>query len=307
MSSLFFHPLPVRPLRVGSSVSVHSMYLVTEFNSWEDLKVAFSRRPLWGFRGQGDFRWPLETNILRQAIRNGTDDLCLLSRESWVLYQFQRFGHHYKDDFPDLESTLDWLALIQHYGGPTRLLDFTYSLYIAAFFAIEATDCDAAIWAVNTPALELAMHERLGFQAKGAIHEIRKAHNDKFNELINNPSPECAVLPVEPDKMHERMWIQQGFFLCPTHPNIPFMGSLAATFDISLTQVKRAKHQVWSEDLDARTWAEPGEPNCISLVKIRIPREQHEDIKADLELMNIHAATLFPGLEGFARSLRQHV
>jgi hypothetical protein len=43
-----------------------------------------------------------------------------------------------------------WLGLIQHYGGPTRLLDVTGSLYVAFFFAFEpAGDYDRAVWAVD--------------------------------------------------------------------------------------------------------------------------------------------------------------
>jgi hypothetical protein len=40
---------------------------------------------------------------------------------------------------------------MQHHGAPTRLLDFTYSIYVAAYFALESADADAAVWAVNAP------------------------------------------------------------------------------------------------------------------------------------------------------------
>jgi hypothetical protein len=42
---------------------------------------------------------------------------------------------------------------MQHHGAPTRLLDWTYSLHVAAYFgaesAIATEDADAAIWLLN--------------------------------------------------------------------------------------------------------------------------------------------------------------
>ena len=38
---------------------------------------------------------------------------------------------------------------MQHHGAPTRLIDFTWSPYVAAFFALERATGDAAVWAVN--------------------------------------------------------------------------------------------------------------------------------------------------------------
>jgi len=49
-------------------------------------------------------------------------------------------------------SNLEWLALAQHFGLPTRLLDWTESLLVAAWFAVEeagAKEVDSAIWVTH--------------------------------------------------------------------------------------------------------------------------------------------------------------
>ena len=50
---------------------------------------------------------------------------------------------------PEWEDDFQWLALMQHHGAPTRLLDFTWSPYVAAFLALERAVDDAAVWAIH--------------------------------------------------------------------------------------------------------------------------------------------------------------
>lgn len=284
------------------------MYAVTRFSSWAELKSQFSDRPLWAYRGQSNAGWALETTLHREASRNETlYRMSLRSREDWLLYQFRRFAHHYRSDLPPEEDVLDWFALIQHYGGPTRLLDFSYSLYVAAFFAVESAVGDAAIWAVNLPTLEMATYERLDFWPSGGIDDMRRANNDKFHELNRAPNKIQTVIHVEPDRMHERMYLQQGLFLAPTNPNEAFLKNLAGAFKVPYRPLLSKREQKWTGSLDDRTCSEYGEPGYIAVVKIILPREEHRQILEDLQSMNINAATLFPGLEGFSRSLRIHV
>jgi len=48
------------------------------------------------------------------------------------------------------DDDLEWLTLMQHYGTPTRLIDFSKSLFVALYIAInESFTENSVIWAVN--------------------------------------------------------------------------------------------------------------------------------------------------------------
>jgi FRG domain len=116
------------------------MFAVVKPESWVQTREVASLLVRWVYRGHSDIRWPLETTLYRGGQRFRCPPEILADREAWILRQFQRRAHHYLTDPPSSEQRLEWLALIQHFGGPTRLLDFSHSFYVAAFFAIEGAD-----------------------------------------------------------------------------------------------------------------------------------------------------------------------
>ncbi|HHV7522379.1 TPA: FRG domain-containing protein [Burkholderia orbicola] len=89
-------------------------------------------RPIHLFRGQEDESWLLKPGIARSQYAQ----LVKQDTEARMLAEFKHRG------IPHLESTVeladaDWLAIAQHHGMPTRLLDWTGSALTALWFAIK--------------------------------------------------------------------------------------------------------------------------------------------------------------------------
>lgn len=215
-----------------------------------------------------------------------------------MLHKFQRRAHHHIANPPDVERRLDWLALIQHHGGPTRLLDFTWSFYVASFFAAENADGDAAVWAVNTFALDEILKKRHGLKRLLKIKQDSEEVNDLAEQYLRNRRPEKLVLRVEPTRLHERLSIQQGLFLMPCDLGYSFEENLSESFGIKYTTFSKAKPRKWNKNLASKCGGTE-----IGILKIILPREVGLVASDDLQRMNVTSATLFPGLDGFARSL----
>src|SRR5579863_5305419 len=126
-------------------------YLVFRLESWETFLQLVSKPPYshWAFRGERDERWPLYSSLSRYLRNFCVDPQAWPQQEGRILRIFKRKAHQFLDKPPDLDDDFQWLALMQHHGAPTRLIDFSWSPYVAAFFALERTLADGVVWAMN--------------------------------------------------------------------------------------------------------------------------------------------------------------
>lgn len=113
-------------------------YTVNNFVELHEVLSRYRTDIRWLFRGQSNPIWPLLPKAGRPEFRRCND---MDVFKSWKRRAFEFVS------IP-LANNWDWLAIAQHHGLMTRLLDWTYNPLAAAFFAVsENLNADAHIFA----------------------------------------------------------------------------------------------------------------------------------------------------------------
>ncbi|MEW5995180.1 MAG: FRG domain-containing protein [Candidatus Zixiibacteriota bacterium] len=253
-------------------------------NGWKelvDLEIKFdSSGKEWVFRGQSSPSHRLKTTLERACEDFGIDGERVRIIENALIADFRRSCHLYLTPvLPDEGDTISWLALMRHYGAPSRLLDFTYSLFIAAYFAAEMEKAKPVVWAVSKTWLKQHMHGAMSDLSKSErfVEAWAKREGWVFDQLfIKRDPPLHLVAPINPLRMNDRLAVQQGLFLCCSDVTMPFHDALERI----------------PESAD-------------NVIPVQINSEDaRREILARLYRTGVNRAALFPGLQGYAESLR---
>ncbi len=254
----------------------------------------------WVFRGQRQ-DWDLTTTLERKldkwGITGGDYKKYATCIEQLMLRDFAR---KYRGEFKQLvnDDKLFCLSLMQHYGAPTRLLDWTYSPFVAAKFAIDHSRFDSevrgpAVWCVNTDWLKKRIEKRLP-KAKKAVFKMfvdRKTPTDDlfFSDLFLNNDHQL-VYTANPYFMNERLVQQQGLFLCA--------GDISISFEKNLCEMAKENCQSNLRKLMSR-----GEVKDVIKLRLVLKNEALREFMEMLWRMNVNSAVLFPGIGGLAESM----
>ena len=270
----------------------------------------------WIFRGSKSSQYRLEPKVERQRGCN----LEWPALESKILLEFRSRARMFfnASEVPEPSDRLGWLALMQHYGIATRLLDFTFSPYVALYFALvdrtpEEQKYQPEVWAINTrPLMKVAdatFFEAIREQARirssthGSIRtaaslDPRTAISDREviedeasnrHKMLNQTLSPNGILRdcfnkkgfvalALPPIQNRRLSSQQGAFL--------FTGSEDRTFHDSLELMMKDHEGEWCR-------------------RIQIGKEVLVDAERHLVRMNVHHLSLFPDVEGLAGFIRQ--
>jgi hypothetical protein len=231
--------------------------------AWHD--AARRHRSDYAFRGRSDVADELSTSLAR--LGESAPQL-----ETHVLRAFRKYA---ASDAVPVDSVWNWLALGQHHGLPTRLLDWTYSPLVALHFAtanLELYDRDGVIWMFDyVRAHELVPGPlREALEAEGAnvfTTEMLAAAAPDFDAL--SQLGDDFVVFVEPPSFDERIVNQYALFSLTSRP-------------------ERALDE-WVEEHQ-----ELGR-------KVILPTELKWEVRDKLDQSGINERVLFPGLDGLSQ------
>jgi len=178
------------------------------------------------------------------------------------------------------DRVLNWLSLAKHHGLPTRLLDWSYSPYVAMHFAtanFRDFDTDSAIWCVDYQKTNELLPPKLRDLIKGDDASIFTS------EMLNHIAPTLEdfdalggdfVVFFEPPSLDERIVNQFALF------------SLPSSAKLSLEELLKRSESMYR--------------------RIIIPADLKWEVRDKLDQANITERVLFPGLDGLAQWLRRY-
>jgi hypothetical protein len=231
-------------------------------------------RSPYAFRGLECGNHGLSTSLVRLA--GSKVDPAVL--EQSLLRNFRKYAHAKASN--GVDSIWHWLALAQHHGLPTRLVDWTYSPFVALHFSTANPASyahDGVVWGVNF----VQAHELLPKQLRSLLE---REHSDAltvemlsaFDSLhaYDSLSPDPFVAFIEPPSLDDRILHQFALFSIVSNPAVGLDDWLA------------------------------GHAGLVR--QIVVPAELKWEVRDKLDQANINERTLFPGLDGLSRWLERY-
>jgi hypothetical protein len=195
-----------------------------------------------------------------------------LLAENFLYNNFRRISPSITTNLPEFEECLNWLSLMQHYGLPTRLLDWSTNILVATYFAVyKDNDEDGELFAMDFDSLN----------RESGLRELPLKNNKLLQDIAKEPfHPEIKTIesyPIAflPVLFHDRILRQNGTFTI--HPN--------KSENYSIENALKEKQN--------------------RLIHFTIPSNCKYDILKNLAELGIEHATLFPDLEGLSFTLKK--
>ena len=239
--------------------------------SWQEGLRRF--RSTLAFRGMQDAASDLTTGLVRLG---GPQHA---KQEGHLLRNFRKYAR--RDSVPG-DSVWNWLALAQHHGLPTRLLDWTFSPYVALHFVTEMLETytrDGVVWCVDyarahallpQPLREVLEQENADVFTADML--IRVADSLPKFDALGKKQPFVGFF--EPPSLDDRIVNQFALFSLMSSPNA------------DLEEWLSAHPKLWH--------------------RLIIPSSLKWEVRDKLDQANVTERVLFPGLDGLSRWLKRY-
>lgn len=253
------------------------------------------------FRGMSDVSWKLLPGIFREypkdVVSQKQHSKIYRSNENEILTHFRKEASGF---LPNTSQNDDftWLQYAQHYGVPTRLLDFTANPLVALYFSCQSeSKCNSVVWVININ----------NFQRWSQDEDICKSNNTREIVIDRIMCEMCGDF-IHMESSERPPLKERPLFFLPPYID-QRMSAQASRFMLWGTNRSALEDMIAEENWMKFT------PEAISLwiendqrflAKIIIPVECKHRIIEELDLLNISSKTVFPGLDGIGRYINKY-
>lgn len=293
-----------------------------EIASFEDLQMilgqvmekAVANNRTFAWRGQSNASWGLHASLprrLRLTLGRTVLEDDLTRREGLILAEVHRWGLHSSHETGRL-SILSQLAMLQHYGAPTRLLDITFNAWVGTWFAVEEKwdngqtkydNVDARLFAVDvTERLINEQDHRRAWE-----DELTRPWTSDNPELVTRREWTTTVFAWKPPSLDGRIAAQNGGFLFggipmtekPDKKRFQLPKTSKGTEKWSIDEVRQATCIAIRPNEFSR--AKGAKSSTGALYSFRIKAAAKAKIRDRLErLFGYRHSTIYPDYTGFA-------
>lgn len=250
-------------------------------NILNELSQISAKHPTLWFRGHSSIKYKLNSGLYRIS----ADRSEVLGHENNIYNSFVNLGAMHIEHFRGNDDK-DWntLFMMQHYGMPTRLLDWTSSFITALYFANLGRNKDesAIIWALDPIALNNNCHrlydatddsdyDTIGYLTLDTLPSRIKKYTSYYNDSIHIKS-----FALMPRRSNQRLISQSGFFTVQGTDAIPL----------------EEEYQQNIGDF---------------LYKIELPPESYEDSLRYLKVNGVDYYSLFGGIDGLCKYIKDEL
>jgi hypothetical protein len=186
---------------------VTSLQKIESVAEWISLLQTFEQQHIaqWFYRGHSDSRFQLTPSLFRLNAENSAATPDEVEEYVMNIFKAEAKPHLQFEPADDLE----WLALAQHHGLPTRLLDWSVNPLVALFFAAEAQNgLDAEVWCLGFPSTNNCqpksthLARRLTLAKCGFIH-FPKHISPRMTNQTGCFTVHTSNVPLDQDKNYE--------------------------------------------------------------------------------------------------------
>jgi hypothetical protein len=228
-----------------------------------EIQQSFKYETAW-WRGHAKAKWRLEAQVHRRDPEH--PERPLYDEAALIGHFVSRAPSRSHTPCPDAEDYFGWLFLAQHYGLPTRLLDWSENPLVATYFAVaEHPGDDGCVWALSPT--------RLNVGATRGLVTIRdlKAVKLAENAFTGARSKDEVIIAIDGQEIDRRMLAQMSKFTLHSYPAALEQSSGSAN----------------------------------GLRQFVIPKSAKAEIRAQLSAFGIRYSNLFPDLVSLAAELKR--